>query len=106
MVLINVNYVSWAKPSTKRSTWDPHSLNAVKEAQLERLQTSSSIRYEQVHYLRNAWRFYLMEKSLNSWDDADFNTLDEAQLDGLKPCNEAWSYGDNSVTVKIHVYLK
>ncbi|PPE02164.1 hypothetical protein GOBAR_DD00815 [Gossypium barbadense] len=27
-----------------------------------------------------------MEKSLNGWDDADFNTLSKDQLDAIKPC--------------------
>ncbi|PPD85719.1 hypothetical protein GOBAR_DD17324 [Gossypium barbadense] len=95
--------LAWVKLYTKRSTWNPHLLNAVEEAQLKRLQTSPPIRYEQVHSSRNVWQFCLIEECPNNWDDVDFITLDETQLDRIKPCNEAWPYGDNSVITKMGI---
>lgn len=46
-----------------------------------------------------------MEKSPNEFDDVDFNTLNENQVTGVKPCIEAWPYRDDNVTMEILLRL-
>ncbi|KAK9028633.1 hypothetical protein V6N11_025786 [Hibiscus sabdariffa] len=52
--------------------------------------------------LRKVWLFGLEEKSLNRWDETEFNTLPKGSLANVPSCREAWPYLDqeNSLVVK------
>ncbi|PPS14843.1 hypothetical protein GOBAR_AA05748 [Gossypium barbadense] len=43
----------------------------------------SPIKYEDVHSLHNVWRYCLMGKSPNSWDETDINIIADNRLKGL-----------------------
>ncbi|KAK8683978.1 hypothetical protein V6N13_040016 [Hibiscus sabdariffa] len=53
--------------------------------------------------LRKVWLFGLEEKSLNRWDETEFNTLPKGSLANVPSCREAWPYLDqeNSLVVKV-----